>query len=129
MTTLEEQVIPDKYKGKEPVGVVTITVYEDVPAQVEFSNLKTGFSFKHAKLADKAFKIALRHRRREEARKETPTSLAEKERTLREREEDRRRAEERKTGESLKKGGTTEIKKALKFYRDTIIKSDGGDAE
>jgi len=81
-----------------PVGEVKIVIYNEKPAEVTFSNLQGGFSFKHAKMADKAFKKALRQRRREYLREDR----AKQQREAKKVESEKARDLERKAKEAVK---------------------------
>ncbi len=75
---MEEEGKIVKSKGKF-VGKMIVTIYDNIPGEVELVDLQPRFSFRHFRLAQKAFTKALKQRRRMEARKETPSEKKQKE--------------------------------------------------
>ena len=74
----EEEELGEKAEGIL-MGKLIVTIYENLPAEVEIVDPQPGFSFRHLKFAKRAFLRALAARRREEARKETPIEIQQRE--------------------------------------------------
>ena len=79
----DEEIDPEDLQEKKGVmmGKLIVTCYDNIPAKVELVDAQPGFSFKHLRLARKAFGKALARRRKVEARVKTTIELQQEKET------------------------------------------------